>query len=74
MSQNIEDLIKEKKEYVRTILEKEEFYEDPQKVFTEFANSLPDAKTIWQVTFIMVFWRSDLVERKLRHQLDANQR
>lgn len=69
MSQNIEDLIEEKKKQVETILDGQEFYEDPQKVFTEFTNSLPDSKLAWRLAFVSCFLLSNLAECSLRNQI-----
>lgn len=55
MSQDIERLIEEKKKQAEAMLGWEEFYEDPQKVFTDFANSLPDTQRVWQLAFIVSF-------------------
>lgn len=68
MSQDIEELIAEKKKLVESMFYREEFYDDPQKVFTDFANTLPSPKLVWQVAFWTLFGRGNLVEVKLRNQ------
>lgn len=68
MSQDIEALIEEKKKQVEAILDRKEFFDDPQKVFTDFTNSLPNSNLVWRVAFLALFLRDNLVEVVLRNQ------
>ena len=68
MSQDIEALIEEKKKQVEAILDRKEFFDDPQKVFTDFTNSLPNSNLVWRVAFFALFLRDNLVEVVLRNQ------
>lgn len=66
MNQDIEALIAEKKKLAEAMLDREEFYESPQKVFTDFANALPNSQEFWQLAFIWAFLQSGLVDTILR--------
>ena len=66
MTQDIESLIEEKKKQAEVMLEREEFYENPQKVFMDFANSLPDSQRVWQLAFIVSFLQPGFVGMILR--------
>lgn len=66
MNQDIEALIAEKKKLAEAMLGREEFYENPQKVFTNFANSLPDSQKVWQLAFIVSFLQPGFVGMILR--------
>lgn len=68
MNQYDEGLPEEKKKQVEAILEREEFYDDPQRVFTNFTNSLPNSKQIWQLAFIWCFLLSNLAKSGLQDQ------